>query len=171
MDSKDFWKRQKQKQAKQRKAVKLERLTRTPILKRDPAPLLVEIERLRRLEAQEKLDGPNRMRRKHLEEQFEALRKAREKAGMPVMVLQPFLPEDYKELENNESAGSWPPLPDDEPYNIGPPGLPPYQLKALDETVEEQALLLPKTESLIKGEAVINTALLDEELDAFMKCI
>lgn len=140
---------QKRKTAERKKAIRKEVLSKIPISKRDPSKLLIEIERLRTLEAQNKLDGSGKLKRSHLEDQFVSLNKAREKAGLPTMVLPEFDPEAYlnklktpsrpteeQHTINHEFTALDIPVPDDEPYEAGAPGLPPYHLEESSNKAE-----------------------------------
>ena len=83
---------QKRKQQEKKRAVRQELLSRLPLARRDPSKLLAEITRLREMELAGRLDGSGRMKRNHLEEQFAALNKAREKVALPTLLLPDFDP-------------------------------------------------------------------------------
>jgi hypothetical protein len=177
---------QKRKVAEKKRVARKELLSRTPLARRDPSILLVEIEKLRDLECEGRLDGPGRLKRKHLEEQFVALNKAREKAGLLTMHISEFDPEEYlarkkSELEigrkqdyheNMKAKDITLPWPDDEPYEIGVPGLPPYLDQPLVENADSNQTppkTSTKTELIIAAESSVpQEAHLKAQVDQFL---
>lgn len=169
---------QKRKAVEKKRKARKEVLTRIPLARRDPSTLLVEIERLRNLESDQRLDGPGRMRRKHLEEQFTALNKAREKAGLPIMLLPDFDPEVYKARRQSEPLTTTNetkddkiqmgeekeiPMPDDTPYETGVPGLPPYldaplsRIEVVEDVVVTAVASTPSGSVIIRGETNVSS--------------
>lgn len=138
--------------------------------KRDPTRMLIQIERLRMAEAEGKLDGPGRMRRKRLEDQFRAMQKALEKAKKPTLALSEFDPEEYLQRNKNETStlvSSGPagkndipidvPWPGDEELEEAPAGLPPYRLLMVQNAVvnTNDDEMAPKLDSIITAEPVL----------------
>lgn len=151
----------KKKAVERRKAARREALSKIPIARRDPSKLLMEIERLREAECQESLDGPERMRRKHLEEQFRSLNKAREKAKLPTLHLPEYDPEMYlARLQRLKTAKTFHktssesvnmsldniPLPKDTPYTTGefPSILPPYPPASVRSSKESTSKVISR---------------------------
>jgi hypothetical protein len=171
---------QKRKQSERKRAGRKETLSKTPLTRRDPSKLLVEIERLRETEAKGRLDGPGRLRRKHLEDQFVALNKAREKAGMPSMVLPEFDPEEYLSRKNDPKEdktvepqstewfeGCSIPLPDDDPLESGVPGLPPYRI--FNRIADDNEPIRPTKSLIISAEpSVSKKDHLEAQVDQFL---
>ncbi|PJF17955.1 hypothetical protein PSACC_02241 [Paramicrosporidium saccamoebae] len=172
---------QKRKQSERKRAGRKEALSKTPLARRDPSKLLVEIERLRETEAKGRLDGPGRLRRKHLEDQFVALNKAREKAGMPSMILPEFDPEEYlnrkKDLDKDKTVEpqttEWfdedchIPLPDDDPLETGVPGLPPYRI--FNKVTDGNESVRPTNRLIISAEpSVSKRNHLEAQVDQFL---
>lgn len=187
----------KRKAQEKKRAAKKEALSKIPLAKRDPSKLLVEIERLRDLECEDKLDGPGRMRRKHLEEQFVALKKAREKAKLPTLELLEFDPEEYLKRKKNKrsisvldedsstvkSAKKYTfldiPMPDDEELlGNGVPGLPPYLSHPLDPLFHQGPVNVVESDPIECDAPVVAAAeaqlydekgRLDYEVDGFLR--
>lgn len=170
---------QKRKLQEKKKNARREQLSRLPLARRDPSKLLMEIERLRALESKGGLDGPARMKRKHLEQQFVALNKARDKAGLPFMSLPDFDPETYLQCEvkgpqvtidpsfGEPSPSNMTilqlPMPDDEPFEGGPPGLPPYLARPRPSKA-------PSTSFIISSEPVKDEkSFLQYQVDQFLR--
>lgn len=167
----------KKKAVERRRAARKEALSKIPIAKRDPSKLLMEIERLREAECQDGLDGPGRMRRKHLEEQFRSLNKAREKAKLPTLHLTEYDPDMYRarlqrlkapktsytasDEETDTSLGSIP-LPDDTPYTVYefPSILPPYPQTSVGSSGDQTGKIIARPASN-----------LDNAVDQFLKDI
>lgn len=186
---------QKRKQQERKRAARREVLSRLPLARRDPSKLLTEITRLREAERAGRLDGPGRMRRKHLEEQFVALNKAREKASLPTLLLPDFDP-DVEAAKEETAAAAEPKdiapwertvhgerdcadiaMPDDEPLQDGIPGLPPYLARSLDDPAGEsergqEEVPGERTSAvpLIRAEPTrtVRTSL-DTQVDAFLR--
>lgn len=177
---------QRKKAAEKKKSARQEILAKTPLSKRDPSKLFIEIERLREEEAVGSLDGPGRMKRSHLEQQFVALNRARGKAKLRTMSLPEFDPEEYlarrKKITSIESVESVDvinketienvridlPMPDDEPLVNGVPGLPPYRSKNESMLVSENNE--KEYKSVLSGEATIisKEAHLTAQVDRFL---
>lgn len=180
---------QKRRTAERKKRTRQEALARVPLARRDPSKLLVEIERLRELECEGRLGGDARMRRKHLEDQFAALCRAQQKAGVPTLVLPDYdpeaylarlcaargsagagraAPEDNADAETEADASALPPMPPGEPLLGGVPGLPAYRDQPQPQP-QPQTLALPKSRTVISAAPrMVGAAALDAQVREFL---
>lgn len=88
--------------------------------------LIEEIQKLEELDYEAKLNGEGRMRKKHLMDRFNSLKKARREAGLEDVDLPPFDPEAYIQRKQQKKLTKLPSLPPGPLRDVPPSGLPPF---------------------------------------------